>query len=114
MPKALHNLNVELALTWEHGDQYKATVTVTTTDSCYRAGELKIGLPPRQEGAALVDYLRFAFTHEGDLCGQIVREMSKSIMVKIPSVKREVTAYAVVDGHVAGEAGAPMPRKKAA
>jgi hypothetical protein len=69
MPKALHNLNVELALTWEHGDQYKATVT--TTDSCYRAGELKIGLPPRQEGAALVDYLRFAFTHEGDLCGKL-------------------------------------------
>jgi hypothetical protein len=114
MSKAPHNLKVELALVWERGDEYKATVTVTTTDSCYHAGELKVGLPPHQEGTGLVEYLSFAFTHEGDLCGRIVRDVSKSIMVKIPSVKREVTAYAVVNGHVAGQAGAPLPRKKAA
>jgi hypothetical protein len=54
------------------------------------------------------------FTHEGKECGQIVRDVSKSIMVKIPSLKREVTAYVVVNGHIAGEAGAPVPRKKAA
>jgi hypothetical protein len=114
VPTTQHNLEVDLALTWEDGDEYKATVTVTTTDSCYRAGELKVGLPPHQEGTGLVEYLNFAFTHEGDLCGQIVRDVSKSIMVQIPSVKREVTAYAVVNGHVAGEAGAPVPRKKAA
>jgi len=112
--KAQHNLNVELALTWEHGDEYMATVTVTTIDSCYRAGELEVGLPPHKEGAGLVEYLSFYFTHEGGLCGQSVRDVSKSIMVTIPSVKREVTAYAVVNGHVAGEAGAPVPRKKAA
>jgi hypothetical protein len=40
--------------------------------------------------------------------------VSKSIVVKIPSVKREVTAYAVVNGHVAGQAGEPVPRKKEA
>jgi hypothetical protein len=114
MSKARHNLEVKLAVVWEHGDEYKATVTVTTTDSCYHAGELKVGLPPHKEGAPLVEYLSFYFTHEGDLCGQIVRDVSKSIMVKIPSVKREVTAYAVVNGHVAGEAGEPVPRKKVA
>jgi hypothetical protein len=32
MSKAQHNLKVELAVAWERGDEYKATVTVTTTD----------------------------------------------------------------------------------
>jgi hypothetical protein len=71
-------------------------------------------LPPHKEGTGLTEYLSFYFTHEGDVCSQIVRDVSKSIVVKIPSVKREVTAYAVVNGHVAGEAGEPVPRKKAA
>ena len=114
MSKAQHNLNVELALVWEQGDEYQATVTVTTTDTCYHGGDLKVGLPPHQEGTGLVEYLSFYFTHEGDNCGQIVRDVSKSIVVKIPSVKREVTAYAVVNGHVAGQAGEPVPRKKEA
>ena len=113
MSKAQHNLNVELALAWEHGDEYMATVTVTAIDTSYRAGKLRVGLPLHQEGAGLTEYLSFDLTHEGDFCGQIVRDVSKSIMVTIPSVKREVTAYAVVNGHVAGEAGAPLPRKKA-
>jgi hypothetical protein len=113
MSTTQHNLKVKLALAWEHGDEYRATVTVTTTDTCYHAGTLKVGLPPHQEGTGLIEYLSFDFTHEGKECGQIVRDVSKSIMVKIPSVKREVTAYAVVNGHVAGEAGAPVPRKVA-
>ena len=49
MSKAQHNLEVELALAWERGDEYWATVTVTATDSCYHAGELKVGLPPHKE-----------------------------------------------------------------
>ena len=114
MSKAQQHLNVKLALVWEHGDEYKATVTVTATDTCYHAGALKVGLPPHQEGTGLTEYLSFYFTHEGDVCSQIVRDVSKSIVVKIPSVKREVTAYAVVNGHVAGEAGEPVPRKRAA
>ena len=114
MSKAQHNLEVKLALVWEHGDEYKATVTVTTTDTCYHAGELKVGLPPHQDGTGLIECLSFYFTHEGNECGQIVHDVSKSMMVEIPSVKREVTAYAVVNGHVAGEAGEPVPRKKAA
>ena len=55
MSKAQHNLNVELALVWEQGDEYQATVTVTTTDTCYHAGDLKVGLPPHQEGTGLVE-----------------------------------------------------------
>jgi hypothetical protein len=111
MSKTQHNLKVKLALAWEHGDEYKATVTVTTTDTCYYAGALKVGLPPHTEGTGLVEYLSFDFTHEGNECGQIVRDVSKSITVKIPSVKRSVTAYAVVNGHVAGQAGEPLPKK---
>jgi hypothetical protein len=68
---------------------------------------------PHTEGTGLVEYLHFDFTHEGNECGQIVRNVSKSIMVKIPSVKRSVTAYAVVNGKVVGEAGAPIPKKVA-
>jgi hypothetical protein len=113
MSTTQHNLKVKLVLAWEHGDEYKATVTVTTTDTCYHAGTLKVGLPPHQEGTGLIEYLSFDFTHEGKECGQIVRDVSKSITITIPSVKREVTAYAVVNGHVAGEAGAPVPRKVA-
>jgi hypothetical protein len=111
MSKAQHNLQVKLALAWEHGEEYKATVTVTTTDTCYHAGELKVGLPPHTEGTGLVEYLSFYFTHEGGECGQIARNVSKSIVVKIPSVKRSVTAYAVVNGQVAGQAGEPLPKK---
>jgi hypothetical protein len=113
MSKAQHNLKVILALTHERGDEYKATVTVTTTDTCYRAGALKVGLPPHTEGTGLVEYLHFDFTHEGSECGQIVRNVSKSIMVKIPLVKRSVAAYAVVNGQVAGEASAALPKKVA-
>ena len=32
MSKAQHNLEVDLALVWERGDEYWATVTVTATD----------------------------------------------------------------------------------
>ena len=113
MSKAQHNLEVELALAWERGDEYWATVTVTATDSCYHAGELKVGLPPHKEGTGLTEYLSFYFTHSGDECSRIVRDVSKSILVRIPSGKREATAYAVVNGHVAGEAGEPVPRKRA-
>ena len=114
MSKAQHNLKVKLALVWEHGDEYKATVTVTTTNTCYHAGELKVGLPPHQEGTGLIEYLSFYFTHEGDKCGQNCSRRVEVDHGQNPSVKREVTAYAVVNGHVAGEAGEPVPRKKAA
>jgi hypothetical protein len=55
MSKTQHNLKVILALTHEHGDEYKATVTVATTDTCYHAGALKVGLPPHTEGTGLVE-----------------------------------------------------------
>ena len=113
MSKAQHNLKVQLALAWEHGDECKATVTVTTTDTCYHAGALKVGLPPHTEGTGLIEYLHFDFTHEGSECGHIVRDVSKSIMVKVPSVKRSIAAYAVVNGQVAGEASAASPKKVA-
>ncbi len=90
MSKAQHNLEVELALAWERGDEYWATVTVTATNSCYHAGELKVGLPPHKEGTGLTEYLSFYFTHSGDECPRIVRDVSKSILVRIPSGKREV------------------------
>lgn len=114
MSKAQHNLKVKLALVWEHGDEYKATVTVTTTDTCYHAGELVVGLPPNTVGTGLIEYLSFYFTHQGAECGDIVQDVKKSITVSIPSLKHDATAYAVVNGHVAGQASEPVPKKKAA
>src|SRR5271155_3605734 len=114
MPQNVHQLMVKLAVAWKHGDEYEATVTVTTTDSCYHPGQLQVGLPPGTVGTGLVEYLSFYFTHQGELCGQIVHDVKKSILLTIPSVKRGVTAYAVVNGHVAGEASEPVPKKKTA
>jgi len=50
-----HNLKVVLQLTWKHGDDYTAKVSVTTTDSCYHAGELKKGLPPGTVGVPEIE-----------------------------------------------------------
>jgi hypothetical protein len=114
MPQNVHHLKVKLAVVWKHGDEYEATVTVTTTDSCYHPGNLEVGPPPHHAGTGLIEYLSFYFTHEGKECGQIVHDVKKSIMLPIPSVKRDVTAYAVVNGQVAGEASVPVPKKKMA
>ena len=43
---ANYKLKVKLGLKWLEKSTYEATVTVTTTDSCFHAGELTIGLPP--------------------------------------------------------------------
>ncbi len=65
MPEAVdHKLKVVLALKWNHGDIYDATVTVTVTDSCYVPGDLKIGLPPGTVGIPEIEYLTFSFTHK--------------------------------------------------
>ena len=114
MSTAQHNLKVILALTHEHGDEYKATVTATLTHGHLlprrRAQRSACPLTPKARGS--VEYLHSNFTHEG-ASAQIVRNVSKSIMVKIPSVKRSVAAYAVVNGQVAGEASAALPKKVA-
>ena len=113
MSKAQHNLGVELALAWERGDEYWATVTIDGDQLLLPCRRAQGRLAASQEETGLTEYLSFFFTDSGDECSRIVRDVSKSILVRIPSGKREATAYAVVNGHVAGEAGEPVPRKRA-
>jgi hypothetical protein len=112
MVSTAQHLKTKLSFVWVHGNEFKANVTVTTTDSCYLEGELKAGLPPDTEGAPETEYLSFQFTHEGERCAKIVRDVTKSITSRISPGARDVTAYVVVNGKVAGHASAPIPRGK--
>jgi len=98
-----HALKVSLGLVWLHGNVYGAKVSVTITDSCYVAGDLKVGLPPGMVGIPEVEYLTFSFTHKGGICGDIVVTVDKTIEVPFSSGKPTVTAFAVVNGKVAGQ-----------
>jgi hypothetical protein len=107
---ANYKLKVKLGLKWLEKSTYEATVTVTTTDSCFHAGELTIGLPPGEVGIPETEYLTFAFTHTGEICSDIVRDVTKSIKITSSAGKTNVTAFATVDGKVAGQDTKPFPR----
>jgi hypothetical protein len=106
-----HKLKVVLALKWLRGSVYGAKVSVTVPDSCYVEGDLKVGLPPGMVGVPEIEYLTFDFTHKSGPCSDIVRTLEKSIETTISTEKRNVTAFAVVAGKVAGEDTKPVPRK---
>jgi hypothetical protein len=106
-----HNLTVKLGLNWLQGNEYEATVAVTLTDSCYHEGDLTIGLPPGRTGIPEVEYLAFNFTHVGQICSDIVRTVEKSIQIPFSNAKPTATAFAVVNGKVAGEDTKPFPRR---
>lgn len=111
MPDKAPKLEVHLGLGWKHGNEYEATVTVTTTDTCYHEGDLKIGLPPGMKGIPEVEYLTFSFTHdEGKKCGQLTKKNTKKIVIPFSSGKRDVTAYAAVNGKEAGHDTKPFPK----
>jgi hypothetical protein len=109
MSEVVHPLNVQLSLNRAGADLCDAIVTVTVTDTGYRAGELRRGLPPGIEGFPDVEYLSFYFRHENELCGEIVREVTRSQQIPVTSDKRDVVACAVVNGKLAGHASAPLP-----
>jgi hypothetical protein len=106
-----HKLKVSLALKWVHGNVYEAKVFVTITDSCYVEGNLKVGLPPGTVGTPELEYLTFSFTHKGGICSDIVRTVDQTIQIPFSTGKSNVTAYAVVNGKVAGSDTKPFPRK---
>lgn len=106
-----HKLKVSLALKWVRGNLYDAKVSVTVTDSCYVPGDLKVGLPPGRVGIPEFVYLTFSFTHKGGICSDIVKTVEKSIEIPISADKTHVTAFAVVNGEVAGDDTKPIPRK---
>lgn len=102
MPGEDHDLKVKLALKWVQANRYEADATVTVTDSRYREGDFRIGMPRGMKGVPGILYLVFAFTHEGEACDPIVRDVSKSIIVPITSCVRDVAAYVLVNGKAAG------------
>lgn len=104
-------LNVSLDLKWAHGNIYDAKVSVTITDSCYVPGDLKIGLPPGTVGIPEIEYLTFYFTYKPDGCLDVVKTVDKSIQLTFSPVKPKATAFAVVNGTVAGEDTKEFPRK---
>ena len=106
-----HKLKVSLALKWLQGNDYEAKVSVTVTDTCYVEGDLKVGLPPGIVGIPEIEYLTFSFTHKGGECGQTVKTVAKSIRIQASAAKPKVTAYAVVNGKVAGQDTQSFPKK---
>jgi|CZKK01.1.fsa_nt_gi hypothetical protein len=111
MPEnAEYKLKVSLGLVWLRNNIYGAKVSVTILDTCYVAGDLKIGLPPGTVGVPEVEYLTFSFTHKDGPCGQIVQTVDKSIEVPFSTAKPKVTAFAVVNGKVAGQDTKPFPK----
>ena len=107
---AKHTLKVTLALKRVHDNVYDAKVSVTVTDSCYVAGNLKVGLPLGMVGIPEIEYLTFSFTHKGGICSDIVKTVDKTIQIPFSSVKPTVTAFAVVNGKVAGQDTQPFPK----
>jgi len=107
----IHNLKVILDLKWIKGNDYEAKVTVTITDSCYHPGQLEIGLPPGTAGIPEIEYLTFNLTHDGGkVCSDLTRDVDQTIHVPFSSAKPKATAYAVVNGKVAGSDTKPFPR----
>jgi hypothetical protein len=105
-------LKAKLSFVWVQGNEFKANVTVTTTDACCLEGDLKVGLPEGADSAPETEYLSFHFTHEGERCGQLLRDVTRTITSRMAPGARDVTAYVVVDGKVAGQTSAPIPKRK--
>lgn len=106
-----HKLKVSLTLKWVQGNLYDAKVSVTVTDSCYVEQDLKKGLPPGTVGVPEIEYLTFSFTHKGGICSDIVKTVDRTIQIPFSEGKPSVTAFATVNGKVAGEDTKPFPRK---
>jgi hypothetical protein len=105
-------LKVVLDLGWAHNDIYHAKVSVTVLDSCYAAGDLHLGLPSGEVGIPEMEYLTLELSHKGEICGQIVRTIDKTIDIKFSSAKPKVTAFAVVNGEVVGKDTKQFPKSK--
>lgn len=107
-----YHLDVALALKRSHDDVYDAKVSVTLPDGCYHAGKLRLGLPRGSMGIPEAQYLTFPFKHEeGAMCAQMVTTVSQTIRVTSNDAKPKATAYAVVNGQVAGSDTKPFPRE---
>jgi hypothetical protein len=109
--KANDKLKVQLTLKWLQGKDFEATVAVEITDSCYHEVDLKVGLPPGTVGVPEIEYLTYTFTHDtGKACSDIVRTVKRSIKIVFSDAKPKVTAFAVVNGQVAGSDTKPFPK----
>jgi hypothetical protein len=106
-----HALDVGLELKWVHGNSYDAEVSVVTPDSGYVAGELKVGLPPAMAATPEVEYLTFAFTHRSGPSSDLVKTNRRTIRITFSPAKPKVSAFAVVNGKVAGQDSKTYPKR---
>src|ERR1700743_908509 len=108
MPQHLH-VSLKLKLI-KQGD-YEAEVTTRLLDSCYKFVNIHHGLPPGMIGIPEMAYVTVEYSHDGEACGQIVRDDTQKIG-GIHSAGKDlgVTAFVVVKGEVVGSAHQPFPR----
>jgi hypothetical protein len=107
-----YKLKTTLSLVWKQGDQYEASVSVELTDTCFHPGALRKGLPPKTNVVPEVEPLTFDITHEdGKACGEQIKVVTEKIIVNSSPGKTQVTAFAVVNGAVAGSDTKSFPRK---
>jgi hypothetical protein len=106
-------LKVSLRLRWVAGDDYLARVTTQVTDSCYKVGKIKLGLPPGVMGMPEYDYITLELTHAGQHCAPIVTDSVQEIGgVKASTGKIGVTAFVLVNGEIAGSEHQAFPKRK--
>lgn len=109
MPKTLKLI---LKLHWIRGDEYGAKVVTEVTDSCYKPKTIRHGLPPGRQGVPEMAYLTAEFTHEGQICSDIVKKVTQEIEgIHSSGHPLGVTAFVLVNGEPAGEAHAQFPRR---
>jgi hypothetical protein len=107
-----YHLDVALTLKRSHDNVYDAKVSVTVPDACFHAGKLRLGLPRGMMGIPEAQYLTFPFKRdEGAVCAQMLSTVSQTVSVTYNDAKPKATAYAVVNGKVAGSDTKPFPRR---
>jgi hypothetical protein len=105
------HLYVSLKLLHISLDDYEAEVTTRLLDTCYRFTKIRLGLPDGIVGIPEMSYVTVEYSHEGAVCGQLVRDDTHKI-TGIHSSGKElgVTAFVVVNGVIAASAHQQFPR----
>jgi hypothetical protein len=104
-----YHLEVELSLENIGENNFEANVSVAITDTCFKEGELVKGAPSDIGILPENQYLTFYFTHEGKICGDVARTISKEIEVSFEPGMSAVVALVLVNGQLAGSASQPFP-----
>jgi hypothetical protein len=107
----LQHLNVVLKLVWQTGDQYKAEVSTTVTDSCYEAVSIRHGLPNGMKGMPEMAYITAELSHEGEACAAVMRTITQTIDgVHSRGKPLGVTAFVTIGDKIVGADREAFPR----